>query len=532
MTMDRLRLARAILAAVLLFGFQTGIALAHASLNASSPQDGAVVQSAPATLSLTFSEPVSPLTLNLIGPDGAATGLDGFEIKSNVVDIAAPSDLQRGTHVLAWRVVSADGHPIGGSVVFSIGEVSTIAPVVVEHIDRPVRTGLWLSRVALYCGLFIGVGGVFARSALMPGVMAGRTTIVFVLAIGLAGAVLSLGFQGLDALGAPIARIVDPLIWSTGFGTSYGATAITASASLIVALFAQATRATPARALAIAALIMAASALALSGHASAASPQWLMRPAVFLHALAIAVWVGALVPLGLSLRRREAAALPGLARFSRAMPTVLAVLVAAGVALAIVQVGRLGALLDTAYGQVFLAKLLLLGGLFALAAVNRWTLTAAVEAGDRSATRRLVRSIAAETLIVLALLAAVAVWRFTPPPRALDAAAAQPATIHIHTAKAMADVAITPGRAGPATISATIMTGDFGPLDAKEVTFVFTHAAAGIEAFERRAEKHGDGTWRAEGVVLPLSGRWTLRIDILINDFEMASITGEIDIRP
>jgi copper transport protein len=144
----------------------------------------------------------------------------------------------------------------------------------------------------------------------------------------------------------------------------------------------------------------------------------------------------------------------------------------------------------------------------------------------------LTRSIAAETLIVLLVFGAAAAWRFTPPPRALAAAAAQPAMVHIHAQKAMADIAVTPGRAGAVTVSAAIMTGDFGALDAREVTFVFANPTAGIEAFERRAEKPGDGTWRAEGVILPLPGRWTLRIDILINDFEMTSIEGEIEIRP
>lgn len=76
------------------------------------------------------------------------------------------------------------------------------------------------------------------------------------------------------------------------------------------------------------------------------------------------------------------------------------------------------------------------------------------------------------------------------------------------------------------------MTGDFGPLDAKEVSFVFSNPEAGIEPFRRRAEKSGDGTWQAEGVVLPLPGKWSVRVDVLISDFEIAKLKGGITISP
>src|SRR5262245_64599869 len=46
-------------------------ACAHASLVKAVPADGAVMPLPPATLTLTFNEPVSPLVVRLIGPDGA-----------------------------------------------------------------------------------------------------------------------------------------------------------------------------------------------------------------------------------------------------------------------------------------------------------------------------------------------------------------------------------------------------------------------------------------------------------------------------
>jgi copper transport protein len=49
---------------------------------------------------------------------------------------------------------------------------------------------------------------------------------------------------------------------------------------------------------------------------------------------------------------------------------------------------------------------------------------------------------------------------------------------------------------------------------------------------KRAATKPGDGTWLVDGLVIPFPGRWTVRLDILVSDFEMVKLEGPIDIRP
>jgi copper transport protein len=213
------------------------------------------------------------------------------------------------------------------------------------------------------------------------------------------------------------------------------------------------------------------------------------------------------------------------------MPVVV-VLAGTGIVLAVIQVQTLSALVATAYGRLLLVKLGLLAVLFALAAFNRWRLTAPVEAGNEVARKKLVRSIGVEVAIVLAIFGVVAGWRFTPPPRALAIAAAQPALVHIHTLKAMADISITPGHSGPVAASIMVMTGDFGPLDAKQMTLVLSKPDSGIEPLKRPAKKAGDGTWRVDDLVIPLPGKWTVGLDILVSDFDAVKIEGPIDIRP
>jgi copper transport protein len=227
------------------------------------------------------------------------------------------------------------------------------------------------------------------------------------------------------------------------------------------------------------------------------------------------------------------------------------------VVLAVVQVGRLEGLWTTNYGRLLLIKLALLGALLALAAMNRWRLTAAAAESDGGATRRLVRSISLETVLVVTILGVAAGWRFTPPPRSLDAAAASAALVHIHTgaqepasvhlhderdvpparleiesAKAMAHLTVAPPKVGRSTVSIEIFDADFLPLDAKEVTLVLSNAAAGVEPLKRRATKPDNRPWRVDNLVFPVAGEWTARVDILVSDFEMVKLEGTVGVSP
>ncbi|MBZ9942546.1 copper resistance protein CopC [Mesorhizobium sp. BR1-1-13] len=520
-----------VVAVLLIAMAATNQAFAHAALIKTDPADGAVLAQAPAQFALTFSEPVSPLVLTLVKPDGTPVPLTSFRLSDQTVVIDDPQALGSGTHVLSWRVISADGHPVGGSLLFSIGAASQ-PPAVSEAVDWQLRSAIWIGKVCLYIGLFLGVGGAFALAWLARGGRTGQRFVAAAILCGLVAAPLSLGFQGLDALGAPLSHMAQPAIWTAGLGTSFGWTVLIALIALGLGLLSLAGPHAAARPLALAGLAGTGLALAASGHASAAEPQWLTRPMVFLHGAGIAFWAGALAPLGLALKRQGAEAVTFLRRFSAAIMPVVALLAAAGVVLAVIQVQTPAALVNTAYGRLLLVKLALLVFLFTLAAVNRWKLTAMAEAGATEVRRRLTRSIGVEMLIVLAIFGVAAGWRFTPPPRALAIAAAQPVSVHIHALKAMADLSITPGHVGPVAASMIIMTGDFGPLDAKEVTLVLSKPDSGIEPLKRAATKPGDGSWRVDDLVIPVPGRWTARIDILVSDFEMVKIEAPVDIRP
>ena len=135
-------------------------ASAHATLIRSEPADGAVLDEAPQRLVLTFNEPVSPLVLRLIAADGTATPLDRVTLADQTVTVDLPPALGDGSYVASWRVVSADGHPIGGSVVFSVGVAGAAATRPPDAApDRPLEAAIVIVRTLVYAGLFMVSAG-------------------------------------------------------------------------------------------------------------------------------------------------------------------------------------------------------------------------------------------------------------------------------------------------------------------------------------------------------------------------------------
>lgn len=487
----------------------------------------------PERVTLAFNEPVAPLVMRLATPAGETQRLEGVTVRDRNVTIALPASPLRGTYVLSWRVVSLDGHPVGGSLLFSVGEEGGSAAIQAVPARSGLAAAFVLLKVVFYIAMMIGVGGAVARNwldgASGPTRTAGPLAIAAILA-GFPTVVLLVGLQGLDALDAPLDALAQPPVWKAGLETSFGVTAIVAAFTLFAGLFAALASAPgPARVISLAALAGIGLSLAASGHASAASPQVLMRPSVFLHAAAIALWVGSLLPLLRALRGSDASA--ALGRFSRIAPGVVLVLVVSGVTLAVVQVVRIEALWTAGYGVVLLAKLALVIALLGIAAYNRLVLTAGAMQGDAGARTRLRRTIATEILIAVAIFGAAGLWRFTPPPRAILAAQQAPDFVHIHGAKAMADVTVAPPVSGRRTVSIFVQKPDFTLLAPKEVTLRLANPTAGIEPLTFPARSAGEGIWTVDGVVIPIGGTWNVGVDILIDDFERAVLEEAIELK-
>ncbi|TQF41792.1 copper-binding protein [Bradyrhizobium sp. UNPF46] len=512
--------------ATLLFaaGFASA-AWAHAALVSVEPASGSMLAAPPKAVQLRFSEAVTPGAIRLI--DGAGRARDDARVSASgeTISVAMPADLPEGTAVVSYRVISQDGHPVTGSVIFSIGTPTATKPPAAR--DGGLNMVIWLARVGLYLGLFVGVGGVFFARWIawsMTGMAVPRVT----LAIGIPCAAASVGALGLDLLGLPPSAITTAAPWKVALATSAGPALLVAVTAMLLALVALRS-AWYARAVALVALVGVGLSLAMTGHAATAPPEALTRSAIFFHGLGVAIWIGALAPLMTLVSRPTAATLPIVSRFSRIAALAVGVLALTGLALAIVQLEKPGALVATRYGLILSTKLVLVTGLLALAALNRFRLTPAL-ARNGAGAHALKRSILIECAIALAILALVAGWRFTPPPRTI--VPETPLAIHIHSDKAMFQVLVSPGRPGVDDFVLQLMTGEGTPLAAKETTLTLSLPERGIEPMERKASLGPDGYWHVRKVELPFAGRWHVRIDALVSDFEQITLEDEFDVTP
>jgi copper transport protein len=512
--------------------FATGVS-AHASLVAAEPADGSVLATAPKTVQLRFNEPVTPAVISLIDAAGKTRDDVAVGAVDQIVTVTLPQTLPHGTQIVSYRIISADGHPVAGSLVFSIGEVTGAAAAPAADDARAFL--IWLARLGVYLGLFVGVGGVFFVSWIGQGA-GGTVLMVGALRTGLASAVASIGLQGLDLLNLPLTGIVTPAAWTGALATSLGTSLLIAMAAMAAAYFASRhPTMTPSRLLISVAMAGVGLSLAATGHAATAPPQWLTRSSLFLHGIGVAYWVGALAPLAAMVGRRAEALPSVLHRFSTLALPFVSVLVLTGLGLSVIQLESFGALFETGYGILLSIKLALVGLLLALAALNRFYLTPAI-AADAGRTRALWRSIVLEGVLVVGILAAVAGWRFTPPPRAQLAARSSavvtPLAIHIHTEQAMFQVLVSPGKVGGNSFVLQLMNGDASPLAAKEATLVLSLPERGIEPLERAASLGADGYWHVGDVPLPYAGHWHIRIEALVTDFKKVTLEDELDIPP
>jgi len=500
-------------------------AAAHASLASVEPRDGSVLAEAPKAVELRFNESVTAGAVSLIGPDGKVRTDAIVRAEDEAITITPPNDLPNGTSIVSYRVISQDGHPVAGSVTFSIG--APTATRLPENAEAAVSILIWLTRLGLYLGLFAGIGGVFFVKWIGKADVA-TSVIGAALVIGILCAVLSIGLQGLDALGLPLSAIATASAWRIALGTSLGPSLLIAIAAMIACLIALRSISTRlARPLSAIGLLGVGLSLAASGHAATAPPEVLTRPAMFLHGAGVAFWLGALAPLFLLLRQPRGALLPIVVRFSAVAVPVVGLLALSGLTVAVVQLGSVAALVETRYGAILSIKLALVCGLLALAALNRFRLTPAL-ARDGTATQPLARSVLLECVLAVGILAVVAGWRFTPPPRTLIPDA--PLVVHIHTDKAMFQVLISPGRVGSDSFVLQLMNGDGSPLKPKEATLAVSSPEHGIEAIERPASLGPDGFWHVSDVPLPAAGRWRIRIDALVTDFQMITLEDEFDV--
>lgn len=507
--------------------FIPAVALAHAQLQTASPQEASLVAEMPAELMLVFNEPVSPLRIVWITPNGQQTDVNATSADTRLT-IPVPSTAKTlvGTHLVSWRVVSADGHPVAGTLRFSLGSESPAAQTAASSANAS-SAAVVAARAVLSLTLAFGTAGLFGAALLRQD--KGRMAVVCAW-LTLPAAIGLMAAYGLDLTGRPAASLVDPALWQTALSTPLALTAFFAAASAILAIASGSSL--PGTTLA---LVLAGLSFALSGHAAGADPRALMAPAMALHATLALFWAGTLPVLFVRTVKGTLSA-DELTRYSRlALPLVI-VLIATGVVLAAVQLGAAERIFGSSYGSLLLVKLGLVAGLLVLALINRIHLTPRLAAASPSlqmaARRHLRLTLAAEILLIVAILVLVAGFRLTPPPRALASPAAATVSLHLHGAAAMADVRLVRQGDGLLGLTAVLMDADGAPLVPKDLTGSLANPEAGIAGLKLSFTRQTDGTYVAQPVALPLPDGWMLRLDVLVNDFKVQKLIEPLPTLP
>jgi methionine-rich copper-binding protein CopC len=108
-------------------------ASAHDELVSSSPRNGAHVKTMPGVLILNFEEP--PVTgytkVRLTGPLGRDAGR-GAPVTAGAhvsLAVAQTGKLAPGRYTITWSVLSDDGHPVAGTIRFTLDPAAAPPPV-------------------------------------------------------------------------------------------------------------------------------------------------------------------------------------------------------------------------------------------------------------------------------------------------------------------------------------------------------------------------------------------------------------------
>ena len=240
------------------------------------------------------------------------------------------------------------------------------------------------------------------------------------------------------------------------------------------------------------------------------------------HLLAAGAWLGGLPAFALILRHAASSDEPTWREFAVRITrrfSVLGILcVAALLASGIVNSWNLLSgprdLVATDYGRLVALKIGLFVAMVAIATVNRFYLTPRLP--ELGALRSLKRNSLAEIGLGLCVLLFVGMLGTLPPSvHVHPAAAAIPpdaAYVHIHTAEAMADVTIDPGRAGHAAVTIRVSREDFSRFPAKDVRLGLDPPKGGPQAPNRPAIEQIDGSWLVDAAALAVPGIWTVRV--------------------
>jgi copper transport protein len=463
-----------LLLALALPTFTAAPAYAHAVLVASDPVDGSTLTAAPDRVSLTFDESVRmvPSAVQVISSAGTKVDLGAKLVSGDtVVELALPGHLPRDSYTAMWRLISADGHEVSGSVSFGVGQSPTAPPAAIAG-DTSFTVSTALARGIRYAGLVLCVGVLAVCTLLWNWALTRRRTLVLA------------GVGWLLLVAATVFDYTD-----TG-----GDTLLYAQSVLLVLLAIAAVTVVRGGRLGYAAFGVVATGLAVSiaaaGHATG-SP--LAVAVTTAHLLAMAIWLGGLCVLTLIVLPANHS--DGAEKWSRLAFGCVAAVVLTGEYQAWRQISPVESLWHTDYGIALCTKLFLVAIMLGLAYFGR----------RRLAADRLRRTVPIEAAVGVLVLLATTVLTGAAPARTTFGPPLR-ATAPLEAGR-QAHVSLATTRHGEIPIDVAVS-------GAPAVAVLGTLSSAEIASLPVHFTAAPGGHWHSTYATAPRPGLWTLQLTV------------------
>jgi copper transport protein len=402
------------------------VASAHATLRSTTPSFRSELKQGPGTIRLRFDQHVKVLPGSIRVLNGVGKNFAGAARAEGTTVVANVRHLKLGAYTVRWQAISADSHVVSGVWTFGVGVPAPAVenaygaggPTTREHVVR------W----AWFLGLALTIGALGLRLIVLRGLPVPRDLQRRIVAAAGLGAVVAIhagivafSLRAEDALQLPFGRFLygdlSPMA-KTRFGVAF--VTMTLVFALVLALvylswlLDRVEPLVPAFALAV----VFAGGLSVSGHdAVDRGSSWKTEIADWVHLSAASLWVGALATMALLLwsgapELRRAAFM----RFSRLATVLIALVLGAGVYLAIVRLPQLSDLWSTGYGRVLLVKIGLVSFALVWGAFHHFVVAPALERADAGFLGRIGRSLAGESMVGMAVLLLAAILVDSRPP--------------------------------------------------------------------------------------------------------------------
>ncbi|WP_260288249.1 copper resistance CopC/CopD family protein [Peribacillus aracenensis] len=364
------------------------MAFGHATVISSNPSPNEAMDTLPEKISIQFSENIQPSfhSLEVFSQGGDKVQIHDSKISEQsekILEAKWKGTIDEGIYYIKWRVVSSDGHPIEGTIPFQFGDSAGLSDQENPEVNASFPNSINVILQSLQYICFAALTGIlFFRLSLMkdPRLFeASRRTRLY----------LWLSYAGLAFsifLNLPLKVTIDAGVgWTDAFkltyikevlnATNFGAVWIIEVLILLLLFLViyfmlenSLNKSLPFFSFIIMASLMICKAL--TGHTAAVPNQVLAVLMDFLHLLSMALWLGGLMAI--------LVILPGLAdrqavqedkktfywsiiqRFSRWAFLFVIILIVSGIYSSLQHVPTIHSLFYTTYGQLLLAKIILM----------------------------------------------------------------------------------------------------------------------------------------------------------------------------